>query len=104
MAICPLRIICATSVPAKVASAEWKALKPIIALMPALIVLKDVVQMFCLGSIDLRALARDFQDDVDRLKSRKVGAAFVDDNAIRHAVTVDHFLEKPSCRRQVSPL
>jgi len=69
-----------------------------------MILLKYIVQILYLANVDLPALAREFQDDVNRLKPRKVGAAFVDDNAIRHAVTVDHFLEKPACRRQVSPL
>ena len=60
----------------------------------AMILLKDIVQIFDLENVYLRALAREFQDDVNRLKPRKVGAAFVDDNTIRHAVTVDHLFEK----------
>ena len=52
----------------------------------AMILFKDIVQIPYLANMDLRALACEFQDGVDRLKPHKVSAAFVDYDPFRRAV------------------
>ena len=91
----------AVSIPARVAVAEWKALKPRIG---AVILFEDVVEAFHLQTLDRLARAGELEDDVHRVKASQVGTAFVDDHPIRHAVGSYRTTQEPARCRQVPML
>lgn len=68
----------------------------------AVILLKNVVQVFDLPDLNCVASAGGFQDRIDRLQTSQIGTALVDDHPIRQAVRADHPLEKPPRSRKIA--
>jgi len=63
----------------------------------AMILLKDVVEIFNLQDFNHFAVTGDFQDCVYSLCSGQIGSAFINDNFVWNTVGCDGFLEETPC-------
>lgn len=64
----------------------------------AVVLLKDIVQVFDLPDFNHVACACEFQDGVDGVQSGQIGSTFVNDNLLRSTVGCDRLLEEtPRC-------
>jgi len=68
----------------------------------AVILFKDLVEVFDLPDFNERTGSREFQDRVDSLKASQIGAAFVNDKPLGNAVSCNGFLEKTPRRGQIA--
>ncbi len=64
------------------------------ALDEAMILLKDVIEIFDLKNLNHLACVRDFQDYVYSLSTGQIGPAFINDDLIRNTIAAIAFLKK----------
>ncbi len=74
------------------------------ALDEAVVLFKNVIQVFDLQDFDEGPFPGELQDHVRCLQTSQIGATLVDDNPIWHAVRVDRLLKEPSGSGQVAAL
>ena len=74
------------------------------ALDKTMVLLNDIVEIFGLYDADSPTNTRKFEDDIEALQTRKIGAALVDNNALRDTVGANSTLEEPTGSGRVAVL